>query len=261
MIEDKENYQLITISLTLIAIISVAFALYFTRPIMIPFILALFVRILIDPIIDFQTKYLDSSGSDLKPMVLKDIANKIDMDISTVSRVTSSKYIQFPWGVKHMKSLFSEGINTKSGEQVSSIVIKDMIRDIINKEDKKNPILDEKITEKLYLIQLFINLSNANESISLKSLYEKIIDAIGDDLQTKTVFEHKISKIYGKATKEQQNEGFIFLQYNLYLVDDNFPKIDADNLPEGVLRVRYQIDSHKLTGWKINDPLERVVSE
>ena len=58
MIEDKENYQLITISLTLIAIISVAFALYFTRPIMIPFILALFVRILIDPIIDFQTKNL-----------------------------------------------------------------------------------------------------------------------------------------------------------------------------------------------------------
>ena len=82
-------------------------------------------------------------------MILKDIADKIDMDISTVSRVTRSKYIQFPWGVKHMKSLFSEGINTKSGEQVSSIVIKDMIRDIINKEDKKNPILDEKITEKL----------------------------------------------------------------------------------------------------------------
>ena len=58
MIQDKENNQLITISLTLIAIISVAFALYFTRPIMIPFILALFVRILIDPIIDFQTKNL-----------------------------------------------------------------------------------------------------------------------------------------------------------------------------------------------------------
>ena len=58
MIEDKENNQLITISLTLIAIISVAFALYFTRSIMIPFILALFVRILIDPIIDFQTKNL-----------------------------------------------------------------------------------------------------------------------------------------------------------------------------------------------------------
>ncbi len=58
MIENKENNQLITLSLTLIAIISVAFALYFTRPIMIPFILALFVRILIDPIIDFQTKNL-----------------------------------------------------------------------------------------------------------------------------------------------------------------------------------------------------------
>ena len=58
MIEDKENNQLITISLILIAIISVAFALYFTRPIMIPFVLALFVRLLIDPIIDFQIRNL-----------------------------------------------------------------------------------------------------------------------------------------------------------------------------------------------------------
>ena len=58
-------------------------------------------------------------------MVLKDIANKIAMDISTVSRVTSSKYIQFPWGVKHMKSFFSEGIKTKTGEEVSSIIVKE----------------------------------------------------------------------------------------------------------------------------------------
>ena len=82
-------------------------------------------------------------------MVLKDIANKIDMDVSTVSRVTSSKYIQFPWGVKHMKSLFSEGIKTNSGKEVSSIVVKDLIKKIINNEDKKNPILDDQITDKL----------------------------------------------------------------------------------------------------------------
>ena len=100
-------------------------------------------------IIDLQSKYLESSGSDLKPMVLKDIAKKIDMDISTVSRVTSSKYVQFPWGVKHMKSLFSEGIKTKSGDEVSSIIIKNTIKEIIENEDKQKPILDEEITDKL----------------------------------------------------------------------------------------------------------------
>ena len=99
--------------------------------------------------IDFQSKYLESSGSDLKPMVLKDIAGKINMDISTVSRVTSSKYIQFPWGIEHMKSLFSEGIKTDNGEEVSSIVIKKIINQMINNEDKSNPILDEEITENL----------------------------------------------------------------------------------------------------------------
>ena len=82
-------------------------------------------------------------------MILKDIADKINMDISTVSRVTSSKYIQFPWGVKHMKSLFSEGIKTDSGDQVSSVVIKEMIKEIINKENKQDPVLDEKIMKKL----------------------------------------------------------------------------------------------------------------
>ena len=100
-------------------------------------------------IIDFQSKYLESSGSELKPMVLKDIANKINMDISTISRVTNSKYIQFPWGIKHMKALFSEGIKTKDGKYISSIIVKELIRKMINNEDKKDPILDEKITKTL----------------------------------------------------------------------------------------------------------------
>ena len=90
------------------------------------------IRKVVLAIIDFQSKYLESSGSDLKPMVLKDIAGKINMDISTVSRVTSSKYIQFPWGIEHMKSLFSEGIKTDNGEEVSSIVIKKIINQISN---------------------------------------------------------------------------------------------------------------------------------
>jgi len=107
------------------------------------------IRKVVLAIIAFQNKYLESSGSDLKPMVLKDIAEKINMDISTVSRVTSSKYIQFPWGIEHMKSLFSEGIKKDDGEEISSIVIKKIIKQMINNEDKSNPILDEEITETL----------------------------------------------------------------------------------------------------------------
>ena len=107
------------------------------------------IRKVVLAIIAFQNKYLESSGSDLRPMVLKDIAEKINMDISTVSRVTSSKYIQFPWGIEHMKSLFSEGIKKDDGEEISSIVIKKIIKQMINNEDKSNPILDEEITETL----------------------------------------------------------------------------------------------------------------
>ena len=107
------------------------------------------IRKVVLAIIDFQSKYLESSGEKLKPMVLKDIANKINMDISTVSRVTSSKYIQFPWGVKHMKALFSEGIKTKDGKDVSSVIVKKLIKEMIEGEDKKDPILDEEVTEAL----------------------------------------------------------------------------------------------------------------
>ena len=107
------------------------------------------IRKVVLAIIDFQSKYLESSGEKLKPMVLKDIANKINMDISTVSRVTSSKYVQFPWGVKHMKALFSEGIKTKDGEDVSSVIVKKLIKEMIEGEDKKAPILDEEVTETL----------------------------------------------------------------------------------------------------------------
>ena len=107
------------------------------------------IKKVVSAIIHLQMEYMNSSGENLKPMVLKDIAKKIDMDVSTVSRVTSSKYIQFPWGVKHMKSLFSEGIKTKSGGEVSSIEVKNVIKKMINYEDKKHPILDDEITGKL----------------------------------------------------------------------------------------------------------------
>jgi len=107
------------------------------------------IKKVVSAILSIQVDYLESSGSFLKPMVLRDVANKIGMDISTVSRVSNSKYIQFPWGVRHIKSLFSESIKMKSGSEVSSLVVKNIIRDIINNEDKKNPVLDDKITKEL----------------------------------------------------------------------------------------------------------------
>ena len=107
------------------------------------------IRKVVSAIIYLQMDYLESSGSELKPMVLKDIANKIEMDISTVSRVTNSKYIQFPWGVEHMKSLFSEAIKTTSGKNISNKVVKNFIKKMIKSEDKTSPILDEEITKVL----------------------------------------------------------------------------------------------------------------
>ena len=107
------------------------------------------IRKVVSAILDIQSDYLESSGDFLKPMVLKDVANKIGMDISTVSRVSNSKYIQFPWGIKHIKSLFSESIKMKSGSEVSSLVVKGIIKDMIDSEDKQSPILDEEIAKQL----------------------------------------------------------------------------------------------------------------
>ena len=85
-------------------------------------------------------------------MILKDIAEKIQMDISTVSRVANSKAIQTEFGIYPLKYFFSEGISTESGEDVSSREVKQKLREIIDAEDKKKPLSDEKL-EKLLKAQ------------------------------------------------------------------------------------------------------------
>jgi RNA polymerase sigma-54 factor len=101
-------------------------------------------------IIDFQYEYfLDGDESKLRPMILKDIADKIDMDISTVSRVASSKSIQTEFGVFLLKYFFSEGISTESGEDVSSREVKNKLKELIDKEEKKKPMSDEKLEKAL----------------------------------------------------------------------------------------------------------------
>lgn len=101
-------------------------------------------------IINFQYDYfLEGDETKLKPMILKDIAQIINMDISTVSRVASSKTIQTDFGVLPLKYFFSEGIATDSGEEVSSREVKQIIKDLIQAEDKNKPLSDDKLEDLL----------------------------------------------------------------------------------------------------------------
>ena len=99
-------------------------------------------------IIEFQKEFfLTGDETKLRPMILKDIAEKTGLDISTISRVANSKYIQTPYGIYQLKYFFSEGLQTDSGEEVSTREIKAILQDLIDKEDKKHPLTDEKLTE------------------------------------------------------------------------------------------------------------------
>lgn len=99
-------------------------------------------------IMHYQYDYfLTGDERKLRPMILKDIADKIDMDISTVSRVANSKYVQTEFGTFLLKSFFSEAIQTESGEEVSNKEVKKILEDNIGREDKKKPLADEKLTE------------------------------------------------------------------------------------------------------------------
>ncbi len=101
-------------------------------------------------ILDYQYDYfLEGDETKLRPMILKDIALMINMDISTVSRVASSKTIQTDFGVYPLKYFFSEGIATDSGEEVSSREVKQIIKDLIEVEDKSKPFSDDKLEDLL----------------------------------------------------------------------------------------------------------------
>ncbi len=100
-------------------------------------------------IVDFQYDFfLTGDEAKLRPMILKDIAERINMDISTVSRVANSKSVQTEFGLYPLKYFFSEGISTDSGDDVSSREVKNSLKNFIEKEDKKKPLSDDKL-EKL----------------------------------------------------------------------------------------------------------------
>ncbi len=99
-------------------------------------------------IMNYQYEYfLTGDERKLKPMILKDIADRIDMDISTVSRVANSKYVQTEFGTFLLKSFFSEAIQTDSGEEVSNKEVKKILEECIANENKRKPLADEKLTE------------------------------------------------------------------------------------------------------------------
>ncbi|EFQ79222.1 RNA polymerase factor sigma-54 [Algoriphagus machipongonensis] len=93
--------------------------------------------------------FVDGDETNLRPMILKDIAERIDMDISTVSRVANSKAIQTEFGVYPLKYFFSEGIATDSGEDVSNREVKSVLQAMVDAEDKKKPLSDDKLVKML----------------------------------------------------------------------------------------------------------------
>ena len=104
----------------------------------------------INAIIDYQKEYfLTGDEHHLKPMILKDIADKVSMDISTISRVANSKYIETPYGVKLLKSFFSEGMKDEDGNDVSTLEIKKILEQLIANENKKKPLTDDTLSKLL----------------------------------------------------------------------------------------------------------------
>lgn len=94
-----------------------------------------------------EAYFLTGDERKLKPMILKDIADEIHMDVSTVSRVANSKYVTTPYGTKLIKVFFSESMKNDQGEDVSTREIKKILETVIQEEDKRKPLTDEKLSK------------------------------------------------------------------------------------------------------------------
>jgi RNA polymerase sigma-54 factor len=107
-------------------------------------------QLTIEAIVNHQYDYfLTGDERFLKPMILKDIADKINMDISTISRVANSKYIDTPYGTELLKTFFSESLTNAEGDEVSTREIKKILRTLIEEEDKKKPLADNALSKGL----------------------------------------------------------------------------------------------------------------
>ena len=101
-------------------------------------------------IIDWQRKFFqDGDEADLKPMILKNIADRTGLDISTISRVSNVKYAQTNWGTYPLRFFFSDGYTNEDGEEMSTRKIKIALKDLVGKEDKTKPLSDDALREAL----------------------------------------------------------------------------------------------------------------
>ena len=100
-----------------------------------------------EAIVKKQYDFFAKGPEYIKPMIMKDIADEIGMDISTVSRVCKGKYVETDWGIFELKYFFNEGMENEDGEDVSTLKIKDRLKQIIENEDPKKPLSDDKIAE------------------------------------------------------------------------------------------------------------------
>lgn len=103
-----------------------------------------------DAIMTYQKSFfLTGDETNMKPMILKDIAEKVNLDISTISRVANSKYVQTDHGIFSLKFFFSESLSTDSGEEVSTREVKKILSEAVEGEDKRKPLTDEKLANLL----------------------------------------------------------------------------------------------------------------
>jgi RNA polymerase sigma-54 factor len=101
-------------------------------------------------IVDYQREYfIDGDEANLKPMVLKDIAERTGFDISTISRVVNSKYIETHFGIYSLKYFFSEGLENQEGEEVSTRELKKALQECVDGENKRKPLTDDELVEKM----------------------------------------------------------------------------------------------------------------
>jgi len=101
-------------------------------------------------IIEIQKKFFqDGDEAELKPMILKDVADKAGLDISTVSRVSNMKYAQTRWGMFRLRHFFSDSVKTQDGETLSTRKVKATLQDIISREDERNPLSDDQLSDRM----------------------------------------------------------------------------------------------------------------
>ena len=102
-----------------------------------------------EEIINNQSDFFNGDTSSIRPMKLKDIANKLNMDISTISRSTRNKYVDTPYGIFELKSFFSGKLNSDNGEEVSTKLVKNLLKQLIEDEVKQEPLTDTDLAVKL----------------------------------------------------------------------------------------------------------------